>query len=187
MSSSDKARAARLHQARQYSDALVHYLPLAERGDTQSQLIVASFYEEGLGTGRNLDQAIRWYVIAAKGGSPEAQHHLGHIYYEKNDYGLALYWYKEAARRRYLPAIWRLGWFYEMGRGVPHDRAKAYEMFERAAQQGHIFAERDLARLLLKGHRGMFGVFRGLYLFVRTVIDAIRVGTESGTNTKAKI
>lgn len=49
------------------------YLEQAQAGDSNSQFIVASRYENGKGTARDLDKAYEWYEKAAAKGHPLAQ------------------------------------------------------------------------------------------------------------------
>jgi hypothetical protein len=49
------------------------YLEQATAGDTNSQFIVASRYESGKGTARDIDKAYEWYEKAAAKGHPLAQ------------------------------------------------------------------------------------------------------------------
>lgn len=49
------------------------YLEQANAGDSNSQFIVASRYENGKGTARDLDKAYEWYEKAAAKGHPLAQ------------------------------------------------------------------------------------------------------------------
>lgn len=49
------------------------YLEQAQAGDTNSQFIVASRYENGKGTARDVDKAFEWYEKAAAKGHPLAQ------------------------------------------------------------------------------------------------------------------
>lgn len=52
------------------------YLEQANAGDSNSQFIVASRYESGKGTTRDLDKAWQWYEKAAAKGHPLAQRKL---------------------------------------------------------------------------------------------------------------
>lgn len=63
------------------------------------------------------------------------------------DYHLAAKLYCEAARLGYAEAQYDLGWMYANGRGLEHDDLIANSLFARAAQQGHLQAQRMKDRL----------------------------------------
>src|SRR6476661_4404571 len=55
--------------------------------------------------------------------------------------------YCDAARAGSAEAAFRLGWMYANGRGVAHDDATAAALFNLAAGEGHVYAQRMLRRL----------------------------------------
>lgn len=81
--------------------ALAAWLPSAEQGDVEAQVIVGEIYERGLGVAPDFVAAARWYRLAAEAGSTRAQVNLGHLY----EMGLgvdanprtAIDWYRRAA------------------------------------------------------------------------------------------
>jgi len=176
-----------LYHAGRYKEACARYHILAEQGDIQAQLMLGGMLAEGLGTERDSAESEKWYKCAAQNGAPEAQHHLGYLSYQSQDYSSAHNWYREAASQGYLPALWRLAWLYRQGKGVPLDNSRAYALFDQAAKAGHVFSKRDLALMLLRGHRGFLEVFRGLALLVRCILDGIQVVWKSDSNEKMKV
>ncbi|MCM2310570.1 MAG: caspase family protein [Steroidobacteraceae bacterium] len=83
--------------------ALAAWLPTAEQGDVEAQVIVGEVYERGLGVAPDFAAAARWYEIAAKAGNKRAQVNLGHLYEQGlgvvADARAALEWYARAAGR----------------------------------------------------------------------------------------
>jgi hypothetical protein len=83
--------------------ALAAWLPAAEQGDVEAQVIVGEIYERGLGVEPDFAAAARWYRVAAEAGSRRAQVNLGNLY--ENGLGVAadpraaLEWYARAAGR----------------------------------------------------------------------------------------
>ena len=49
-------------------------------GDTRAQLRMGIAFEFGQGVDRNVDEAMRWYRLAADRGDPVAQTDLGYLY-----------------------------------------------------------------------------------------------------------
>ncbi|HJU04833.1 MAG TPA: tetratricopeptide repeat protein [Nitrospiraceae bacterium] len=182
-----KEEAVALYRAGKYAEAFPKYLTLSEQGDVQSQIIVGQMYEEGLGVQQNLGQARHWYEAAADRNSLEAQHRLGYLFYQANDWTNAFTWYQRAASRDYLPALWRLAWLYKQGKGVAVDQNKAYSLLERAAKSGHIFSKRDLAIMLLKGRQGFLRILKGIGLLGQCILDSIRILSRSSSDERTRI
>lgn len=179
--------AASLYQAQRYGEAFVRYQTLAEQGNAQAQLILAGMLADGIGTVPDRDKSEILYERAAQNGSPQAQHHLGYICYQRNDYSGACSWYQSSASHGYLPALWRLAWLYRQGKGVLRDDSRAYELYEQAAHGGHVFAKRDLALMLLKGHKGIAQAFRGLALLFECIFDGIRIASRSDRDERLRV
>ncbi|MCC7461039.1 MAG: caspase family protein [Gammaproteobacteria bacterium] len=83
--------------------ALAAWLPLAEQGNLEAQVIVGEMYERGLGLPADHAAALAWYQRAADAGSRRAQVNLGFLY-ERGlgvpaDAAIALDWYRRAAGR----------------------------------------------------------------------------------------
>ena len=56
-----------------YATALREFLPLGRAGDMDAQFYLGTLYEHGMGGQPNYVEAIRWYMMAAEQGDPEAQ------------------------------------------------------------------------------------------------------------------
>lgn len=83
--------------------ALGAWMPLAEQGDVESQVIVGEIYERGMGVAPDYALAANWYRLAAEAGNRRAQVNLGHLYETgrgvAQDPQVALDWYRRAAGR----------------------------------------------------------------------------------------
>jgi len=81
--------------------ALKIWLPQAQQGDAEAQVIVGEIYEKGLGGIVDLAQAVQWYSKAAKQGNSRAQVNLGYLYEKgrgvKKNTRTALNWYRKAS------------------------------------------------------------------------------------------
>lgn len=86
-------------------------------------------FENGLGTSRNIAEAVKWYELAADGGDSYALFALGRLYGEgidvPRDDALAIRLLSKAAQAGYQPAQYRLALAYLDGKGVPRDRTQA--------------------------------------------------------------
>jgi uncharacterized protein len=167
--------AATLFDSERYEDALKKYRVLAELGNITAQLRLGWMYHAGQGVERNLTEAQKWYEKAATTESPQAQFYLGTLYRAKGEYQQAFEWLKRSASQGYSPAMYFLGQLYCVGEGVELNRAKAFQYFEQAADKGHLFAQRNIAREMIKGRRGIMRIPMGFILLVRVLCKGIKV------------
>jgi TPR repeat protein len=157
-----------------YQQAMNWYRKAADQGYADGQYQVGSFYEYGLGVGKDNDQAKVWYQKAADQGNEDAKAALRQLdggtdpeitptapreQYEmafnyQNGYGglhpdlkQALYWYRKAADQGYANAQYALGQSYEIGQGVERAPAQAQAWYQKAADQGFQRAKNALKRL----------------------------------------
>ena len=63
-----------------YRAAFAQWRPLAESGDSDAQVALASLYRAGLGVPADAVAALRWYRLAAEAGNAVAQLNLGDAY-----------------------------------------------------------------------------------------------------------
>lgn len=105
---------------------------LAASGDLASQLSVAQAYQYGLGTDKNIDEAINWYEMAAAQSDPLAMYELGGLVYkgiEPDDDSeaanqaatLSVSWYEMSAKTGFPQAQSTLGLLYGFGDRVGAD------------------------------------------------------------------
>lgn len=130
-------------------------------------------YENGLGINKDQEKAFSNYQSTAKLGSVNGQFHLAKFYAIKKNFTEALEWYLKVAGKEYSPALFRLGWIYNIGRGVNKDKTKALYYYRCAAAQGHIFAQKQLAVLLLEGSEGFLARFCGIANLLKCTISLI--------------
>lgn len=70
-----------------YAEAMTQWLPLAEGGNVQAQLGLATIYLKGLGVEKDYANAAQWYSKAAQLGDESAQYALGMMF--ANGMGIA--------------------------------------------------------------------------------------------------
>ena len=87
-----------------YKTAYKLFLPLAEQGDEDSQVILGYMFEDGHGVPQDYKEAVKWYRLSAEQGEERAQCCLGSMYYEglgvSQDYKEAIKWWGLAAEQR---------------------------------------------------------------------------------------
>lgn len=94
----------------------------------------AMSYYEGRGVSQDHEEAMKWFRLAAKRGSADAQCQLGIIYYnngfaDQQNRAEAMKWFRLAAERGHRPAQGILGGIYWSGKTTPRDYIQAYFWF----------------------------------------------------------
>lgn len=171
--------ADRLYHENRYEEALAKYRELAEQGYPGSAHRIAWMTMQGLGTPKDYNEGMRWYKIAAEAGSPVAQFDLANEYTAVGDYQNALPLLERATAQSYTPAVYRLGWHYKLGKGVEVDEQKAFCMFKEAAGRGHLWAQKQLARRMLKGHEGLIGRLKGFWRLLKLPFIGLKVALKN--------
>lgn len=122
----------------------------AEDGDVSAQNELANAYFVGIGTEKNIDEAMRWWSAAASTEDGKASSMLGTMYYlgigtAKNTVEAIKYWEIGAAKQD-LDAMSQLGFVYLLGDTVKKNIKVAYMWFNLAASKGDTQAikQRDL-------------------------------------------
>ena len=84
-----------------FTTAVKHWLPLAEKGNSDVAAAIAVMYHTGTGVKRDYQKAFYWYKQAAEKGNKAAQANLGVMYAKgtgtKRDYIQSYAWYSVAA------------------------------------------------------------------------------------------
>lgn len=134
---SDIADAQRAYVAGRYAEARMLWEPLAEAGDPQAQLGLATLLDVGEGGARDAAAANRWYRRAAEFGLPEAEFNVAVMTDGGDgvarDAAAAALWYARAAAHGSHRAQYNLALLYLAGDGVPRNPEQAEEWFRAAA------------------------------------------------------
>lgn len=104
---------------------------------------------------RNRDDAVRWIRAAAEAGMAPAQIVWGQLLLNGNGIGrapkAAFAWFERAAASGDPDGRNMVGRCYEQGWGVEPDSQLAMESFALAAKAGHVWAQVNLAQMLMRG------------------------------------
>lgn len=120
-----------------YVKAFSWYGKAAERGNGHAQSQLAYLYLNGLGTVKNLSQAVYWDRLAAEKGVARSQNNLSAAYtrgegIEKNP-TQAFYWYSKAAEQGTTEAQFNLAGSYYLGHGVAKNDELSYVWYSCVA------------------------------------------------------
>ena len=125
----------------------------AQQGDAKAQDKVGFCYEYGLYVASiDIEEAIRWYRLAAEQGLLGAQNTLGRLYSSNHNYEEAVYWYRLAAKQGDIYAQMHLGYCYEEGLGVPKNIQEAINLTKLVAEQGNVTAQFRLGNYYADGN-----------------------------------
>jgi uncharacterized protein len=133
---------AAYYQHGDYATALRLLRPLAEKGDSQAEIVLGDMYDKGRGVPQDYVRAVAWLRKAADKGSSDAQIELGEIFSVgrgvpgvQQDFLEAAAWYQKAATKGNWNAQFKLGEMFERGQGVPQDYVQAQMWFDIAASE----------------------------------------------------
>lgn len=126
--------------------ALAYYIKAAQRGDLQGAFNAGCSYEAGTGVAKDLDMTFNFYEVAAIGGHPKAQWHIGYYYFDgwgsiEQDYAKAADWFEKAYRNpksNREVEVWSaayLGICYQDGLGVVQDDYVAFEYLKEVEDE----------------------------------------------------
>ena len=102
--------------------------------------LAKNFYIDGLLNKKNLNKGLKYLIIASDYGYLSADYYLGQIFdgslyagdfSQKKDFRLSYIYYKRAADKKFLPAIWSIIFMLANGRGIKKDIKKAYKYYRK--------------------------------------------------------
>jgi uncharacterized protein len=124
--------------------------PLAEKGNRYAQNNFARMYEMGFfkdignKSTNDIDEAIKWYELAAEQGDWEALFNLGSLFYTgkkkprlRKDYVKAAVYFRRAAETGDEISMYVLGKMYDEGTGVIQDYTQAHMWLNISNSKGH--------------------------------------------------
>jgi hypothetical protein len=120
----------------------------AEAGDAEAQAELGFIYGSGEGVTINIQESLRWFLLAAEQGNARAQHNLG-VFYNAGmgvpqDDQQAFNWFKLAAEQGRADSQNNLGFMYGNGKGVVQNYQEAAKWYQLAAEQGLAEAQYTL-------------------------------------------
>jgi enhanced entry protein EnhC len=140
----------------------------ATLGDSTAQFALAQMYQDGLGTTKNMSEAIKYYEAASAQQDLRAEYNLALIYLEGQgvpaDYEKAINLLRDAAFKGNDLAQYALGRIYELGyhdasgEVVKPDPDQAMAMYELAAVDDFGPAQYHLAEMMVRDKKADISV-----------------------------
>jgi hypothetical protein len=127
-----------------YDEAVRLLTPLAHRNSEFALLSLGWIYETGATAAPDKDAALSFYTRAVSQGSAAGSFDLGRLLLDRGEEAKARSAFRAGAEKGDLPSMSELGRMLLEGRGGPSNVEDGWNWLERAAEQGHIFAQRTL-------------------------------------------
>jgi len=133
------------------TEAFDNWMLRAYEGDRDAQFKVALMFSDGTGTEKDIEQAVYWYIQAARQGLASAQYNLGHKYLNgegvKKDVNQAIKWWLKAAKQEHELAQFNVARAYYGGIGVDKNVEQARYWFRKAAANNEPRSEKILVSI----------------------------------------
>ena len=144
-----------------YTQLFKHLISQAMIGDSTAQFDVALMYQQGIGVGQSIEEALKFYHLAAAQNDLPAAYHLGLIYLQgigvEPDYNIGMEWLIDAAFKGNTYAQYALGRIYEYGyedrngrKVIPADKNQAIAMYQLATTRHYGPAQYHLADMMVR-------------------------------------
>jgi TPR repeat protein len=148
-------------------DAAAMLERLIKAGDVFAELRLGYCYWMADGVERDLTKAEQLFRSAASTGLQLGAYYLAQLLFESNRQEEGLKEIKALVAQGYLPAVTRLAWCLEDGKGCTVDKVAARHYRNWAADHGHLWAEKWRAADMILAKEGYSRILRGLLRWVR--------------------
>jgi enhanced entry protein EnhC len=144
-----------------YSAVFKHLFDQAVLGDSTAQFDVALMYQQGIGVTQSIDEAIKFYQLAAAQNDLPSEYHLGLIYLQgmgvTPNYQIGMEWLNDAAFKGNYYAQYALARIYEQGyrdsndhQVIAPDAEQALAMYQLSAANCYGPSQYHLAEILVR-------------------------------------
>jgi len=168
-------RAAHALLSRDPRQAIPQLEALAARGSTMSMLYLAHVFRRG--ELKSPKDAEKWHRAAYERGALPAAFGLGAHYYDAGNIAEAEKYFSEGVAHDDPRAMFWLARLYRINFGNQKN-AEVKNLLERSMALGHVRAKNRLAFLLMRGIYGISNVPRGVFLYVSSIVDGVRVANK---------
>ncbi|WP_368905068.1 tetratricopeptide repeat protein [Taklimakanibacter lacteus] len=140
--------------------------------------------DTGLGVPADPSQAEHWYRKAAASQNLWARYQLSEFLRRKGAHKEALSIVDELAHAGYLPAIYRLSRLLEAGIAIEKNSELSAYYRDHAAAHGHVWAGRERAMAMIKGHMGPSKVIPGCLSLAAVLWRSFQLVARNPTDTR---
>ena len=141
LSYADFEKGMSAYKERDYYLAFEYFKPLAESGESESQLYLGSIYNKARGDLKNDKESFKWFYKSAEQGNSEAQYVVARLLGKgkgtKKNLKSSIEWYKKSAEQGHARSQWNLGIKYARGSsGLLKNLHKAKYWIEKSHTNG---------------------------------------------------
>lgn len=123
----------------------------AQKNDNFNAILAALCYQNGIGTGKDLNKAVAYYQSAAQNNSVDGQRELALCLLNQKQEKQAASWFKQAAANQDRVSCFYYGKMLMIGQGTIEDKQQAVIYWIQAAEKGFAQAQYELGKLYLTG------------------------------------
>ena len=120
----------------------------ARQGLCTAMVFLGNLYQCGIDVNRDLDEAEKWFSMAAMGYSTAGYNNLMEVYREKENYEYMKIWSRLYMKMGNPRAFHNVGVMLYRGEGMAEDKNRAMELIRQAADMDDPFACYGLSKLL---------------------------------------
>jgi len=151
---------------------------LAKNGNTEVYLTLGWFFEAGHGCKKDYLQAENYYRKSFDAGVESSNYYLGRLLANNGRFNEAQkYLDSSLAKHNPSAAYWLAVSLYDQSK-EKNDLDQYFKFLRIAADSGHLFAQRDLAKAYISGRFGFVNRAKGVYQFVRILGKALFVANK---------
>lgn len=172
--------------AGRYAAAHAAFAALAAGGELLGHTYLGWMYERGLGVAVDENRARDLYRLACDGGEPIACYYGASLKYRRGDAAGALEMFVRAADVGHASAAY---WAYVIcrgGRGFPADPVRASEYLRLAASRGHVFAQRDWAKLQIRAQSSLLAKASALLQYARALVKGVAIAMRNADDSRVR-
>lgn len=125
--------------------AINYFIFASKNNNDKAQSTLGVMYQFGYKVDRDIEKAIEYYKMAAKKDNCFALHHLGDIYFKKQEINKAIYYYTCAADNNHTKSRFALAIIYHQGKHVERDLDKAIHYYKEASSMNDQYAKNNLS------------------------------------------
>ena len=152
MSFQEKQKEARAAYQNNDEKAYELYKELYKEDPTNPEIWngLGNCISDGIGVEPDLEQAIKYYKMAAEIGNVNAQFNYANVLEYKQD-PECIKWFEKAYENGEIEAAYRIAMIYKYGEVVPKNDEMRNKWLQIAADQGYAMAQTDLGVFLING------------------------------------
>lgn len=146
-----------------YAKAFDWYSKAAGQGNAKAMRNLGKMYADGVWTDPNRELAVKWYVDAIASGDTTAKNLLADLCddmddilirsakeaFDKDEFERGVSLALNTDMSNSTLQMW-VGYCYDEGKGVKEDGAKAFEWYEKAAENGNVWSMNRLGELYIR-------------------------------------